>query len=113
MTIKDKKECCYVIVGGNTKSIKQHSNIQNNIFPSLFSILLTLAILEMVSDQFVTASEVLPNESLFVEDNVTSSTNNLSENEGNKQIYFQRSTPICLVKRVSSLMLISLKLLMA
>lgn len=90
MTIKDKKECCYVIVGGNTKSIKQHSNIQHNILPSLFSILLTLAILEVVSDQFVTASEVLPNESLFVEDNVTSSTNNLSANEGNKPDSFPK-----------------------
>ena len=90
MTIKDKKECCYVIVGGNTKSIKQHSNIQHNILPSLFSILLTLAILEVVSDQSVTASEVLPNESLFVEDNVTSSTNNLSANEGNKPDSFPK-----------------------
>jgi len=90
MTIKDKKECYYVIVGGNTKSIKQHSNIQHNILPSLFSILLTLAILEVVSDQSVTASEVLPNESLFVEDNVTSSINNLSANEGNKPDSFPK-----------------------
>ena len=52
--------------------------------------MLTLAILEVVTDQSVTASEVLPNESLFVEDNVTSSINNLSANEGNKPDSFPK-----------------------
>lgn len=58
--------------------------MQNKLLLSLFSILLTLAIVQLVSNQSVTASGISLSESLFVNNNVTSSTNNLSANEGNK-----------------------------
>jgi glyoxylase-like metal-dependent hydrolase (beta-lactamase superfamily II) len=47
------------------------------IFTSLFSILLMLTVVQLVSDQSAAASEILQNESLVVDNNITP-TNNLS-----------------------------------
>jgi glyoxylase-like metal-dependent hydrolase (beta-lactamase superfamily II) len=74
----------YRIVCKDTKSAKQqHSGLQNYMFLTLFSILLALIIVQAVSCQSVSASKVLMNKSLSLDNTTASpSTKNLSENEG-------------------------------
>jgi glyoxylase-like metal-dependent hydrolase (beta-lactamase superfamily II) len=59
-------------------------------FLALFSFLLTLAILQTVFDQSVTASEIPLNANLSIEDNVIAPTNKLSTNEVNKPDSFPK-----------------------
>ena len=79
-----------------TKSTKQrrHSSLQNYISLTLFSILLAVAISQMISCQSVSGSKISMDKG-FSLDNVTSSSltssaNNLSENEGQKMGSFPK-----------------------
>jgi glyoxylase-like metal-dependent hydrolase (beta-lactamase superfamily II) len=88
MTIGDTdNDLRYRFVCKNTNSTRrQYSSLQNYIPLTLFSILLAAAISQMISCQTVSASNVLMDKSLSL-DNVTSSlslssTNNISEKAG-------------------------------
>jgi glyoxylase-like metal-dependent hydrolase (beta-lactamase superfamily II) len=87
MTIDDTdNDLRYRIVCKNTNLTKQqYSNLQNYMPLTLFSILLAVAISQMISCQTVSASNVLMDKGLSL-DNVTSSssssTNNISEKDG-------------------------------
>ena len=84
----------YRFVCKNTKSTKQHSSLQNYISLTLFSILLAVAISQVISCQSVSGSKISMDKGLSL-DNVTSSSltssaNNLSENEGQKMCSFPK-----------------------
>ena len=77
-----------------TKSTKQHSSLQNYISLTLFSILLAVAISQVISCQFVSGSKISMDKGLSLDNvtssSLTSSTNNLSENEGQKMGSFPK-----------------------
>ena len=97
MTISDRNDdVSYRNISKDAKPIKQqqHSILLNNTLLTLFSVLLTIAFVQIVSCQSVSASEILMNKSLSL-DNATSlssssSTKNLSENEGQMMGSFPR-----------------------
>lgn len=98
MTIRDRNDyVSYRNISKDAKPIKQqqHSILLNYTLLTLFSVLLTIAFVQIVSCQSVSASEILMNESLSL-DNATSlsssssSTKNLSENEGQMMGSFPR-----------------------
>ncbi|MGB8778644.1 MAG: MBL fold metallo-hydrolase [Nitrososphaeraceae archaeon] len=67
----------------NTKTFKQYSSTHHYMLPSLFSFLLILAILQMLFGQPANATEILRNESLFVDNNTsTSSVSPLGKDSG-------------------------------
>lgn len=97
MTISDRNDdVSYRNISKDAKSIKQqqHSILSYPLL-TLFSVLLTIAFVQIVSCQSVSASEILMNKSLSL-DNATSlllsssSTKNLSENEGQMMGSFPR-----------------------
>jgi glyoxylase-like metal-dependent hydrolase (beta-lactamase superfamily II) len=89
VTISDRNDdVSYRNISKDAKPIKQqqHSILLSYTLLTLFSVLLTIAFVQIVSCQSVSASEILMNKSLSL-DNATSlssssSTKNLSENEG-------------------------------
>lgn len=97
MTIRDRNDyVSYRNISKDAKPIKQqqHSILLNHTLLTLFSVLLTIAFVQIVSCQSVSASEILMNKSLSL-DNATSlssssSTKNLSENEGQMMGSFPR-----------------------
>lgn len=97
MTIRDRNDYfSYRNISKDAKPIKQqqHSILLNHTLLTLFSVLLTIAFVQIVSCQSVSASEILMNKSLSL-DNATSlssssSTKNLSENEGQMMGSFPR-----------------------
>lgn len=94
MTSDMDNDLRYRIGSKDTKSGKQqqqHSKLRNCMLLTLFSILLALVIVQAVSCQSVSASIALINKSLSL-DNTTpsSSTKNLSENEGQKMGSFPK-----------------------
>jgi glyoxylase-like metal-dependent hydrolase (beta-lactamase superfamily II) len=81
-----------------TKSTKQrqHSSLQNYVSLTLFSILLAVATSQMVFCQSVSASKILMDNGLSMDNvtsSLTSSTNNLSENEGHGMGLFPKIHP--------------------
>ncbi|MGE5661280.1 MAG: MBL fold metallo-hydrolase [Ignavibacteriales bacterium] len=92
MTISDRNDdVSYRNNSKDAKPIKQqqHSILLNYTLLTLFSVLLTIVSVQIVSCQSVSASEIIMNESLSL-DNATSSTKNLSENEGQMMGSFPR-----------------------
>lgn len=97
MTISDRNDdVSYRNISKDAKPIKQqqHSILLNHTLLTLFSVLLTIAFVQIVSCQSVSASEILMNKSVSL-DNATSlssssSTKNLSENEGQMMGSFPR-----------------------
>lgn len=92
MTIRDRNDYVnYRNISKDAKPIKQqqHSILLNYTLLTLFSVLLTIEFVQIISCQSVSASEILMNESLSL-DNATSSTKNLSENEGQMMGSFPR-----------------------
>ena len=97
MTISDRNDdVSYRNISKDAKPIKQqqHSILLSYPLLTLFSVLLTIAFVQIVSCQSVSASEILMNKSLSL-DNATSlssssSTKNLSENEGQMMGSFPR-----------------------
>ena len=92
MTISDRNDdVSYRNISKDAKPIKQqqHSILLNYTLLTLFSVLLTIEFVQIISCQSVSASEILMNESLSL-DNATSSTKNLSENEGQMMGSFPR-----------------------
>jgi glyoxylase-like metal-dependent hydrolase (beta-lactamase superfamily II) len=81
----------YRNISKDAKPIKQqqHSILLNYTLLTLFSVLLTIAFVQIVSCQSVSASEILMNKSMSL-DNATSSTKNPSENEGQMMGSFPR-----------------------
>ena len=97
MTISDRNDdVSYRNISKDAKPIKQqqHSILLNNTLLTLFSVLLTIAFVQIVSCQSVSASEILMNESLSLGNatslSSSSSTKNLSENEGQMMGSFPR-----------------------
>jgi glyoxylase-like metal-dependent hydrolase (beta-lactamase superfamily II) len=92
VTISDRNDdVSYRNISKDAKPIKQqqHSILLNYTLLTLFSVLLTIEFVQIISCQSVSASEILMNESLSL-DNATSSTKNLSENEGQIMSSFPR-----------------------
>ena len=97
MTISERNEdVSYRNISKDAKPIKQqqHSILLNYTLLTLFSVLLTIAFVQIVSCQSVSASEILMDKSLSL-DNATSlssspSTKNLSENEDQMMGSFPR-----------------------
>ena len=97
MTISDRNDdVSYRNISKDAKPIKQqqHSILLNNTLLTLFSVLLTIAFVQIVSCQSVSASEILMNKSLSLDNatslSLSSSTKNLSENEGQMMGSFPR-----------------------
>ena len=86
----------YRNISKDAKPIKQqqHSILLSYPLLTLFSVLLTIAFVQIVSCQSVSASEILMNESLSLgnatSSSLSSSTKNLSENEGQMRGSFPR-----------------------
>jgi glyoxylase-like metal-dependent hydrolase (beta-lactamase superfamily II) len=93
MTIRDKVNDLYIITK-NTKSAKQRQNssLQNYLFLTLFSILLAIVIVQMVTSQSASASKILMNKSLSLDNESSSlpSSDNLSEKVSDRMDYLPK-----------------------
>ena len=93
MTIGNRdNDLWYRFICNNTKSTKQrqHSSLQNYISLTLFSILLAVAISQMISCQSVSGSKISMDNGNVTSSSLTSSANNLSENDGQKMGSFPK-----------------------
>jgi glyoxylase-like metal-dependent hydrolase (beta-lactamase superfamily II) len=93
MTIRDKVNDLYIITK-NTKSAKQRQNssLQNYLLLTLFSILLAIVIVQMVTSQSASASKILMNKSLSLDNESSSlpSSDNLSEKVSDRMDYLPK-----------------------
>jgi Metallo-beta-lactamase superfamily len=96
VTISDRNDdVSYRNISKDAKPIEQqqHSILLNYTLLTLFSVLLTIAFVQIVSCQSVSSSEILMNKSLSLDNAISSSsssssssTKNLSENEGQMEM---------------------------
>jgi glyoxylase-like metal-dependent hydrolase (beta-lactamase superfamily II) len=93
MTIRDKENDLHII-GKNMKSAKQRQNssLQNYLLVTLFSILLAIVIVQLFTSQSASASKILMNKSLSLDNGSSSlpSSNNLSEKVTDKMNSFPK-----------------------